>query len=68
MIEPSHSAAAQPTDGPGAARVGNAEGSSLSGPPAELRMTIQVKRAATGQVETFELVGHVQESENDSNT
>jgi len=59
MIEPSHSAAVQPTDGLGAARVGDAGGSSLSGPPAELRMTIQVTRAATGLVETFELTGHV---------
>jgi hypothetical protein len=29
----------------------------LQGPPAELRMTIEVKRAATGQTEVFELIG-----------
>jgi hypothetical protein len=32
----------------------------LVGPPAELRMTIQVIRYATGQVETYELVGKTQ--------
>ncbi len=30
----------------------------LQGPPGELHATIQIKRAATGLVETFELVGH----------
>ncbi len=29
----------------------------LQGPPAELRLTIEVKRAATGQTEVFELIG-----------
>ena len=67
MIEPSHSAAADMIDGPREARAGNAGGSSLIGPPAELRMTIQITRAATGLVETFELVGH-QEHEDGSNT
>lgn len=32
--------------------------SNLQGQPGELRMTIEVKRAATGKVDTFELVGH----------
>jgi hypothetical protein len=30
----------------------------LEGPPAELRFTLTIKRAATGKVETFEMVGH----------
>lgn len=30
----------------------------LQGQPGELRMTIEVKRAATGKTDTFELVGH----------
>lgn len=29
----------------------------LSGEPGEVRMTIEVKRAATGEVDVFELVG-----------
>lgn len=33
-------------------------GSDLQGQPGELRMTIEIKRAATGKVDTFELVGH----------
>jgi hypothetical protein len=33
-------------------------GSNLQGQPGELRMTIEIKRAATGKVETFEVVGH----------
>jgi hypothetical protein len=43
----------------------------LQGPPAELRLTVNVKRAATGQTETHELVGHVihePESQNGSDT
>lgn len=47
----------------------------LQGQPGELRMTIEVKRAATGKVDTFELVGHadpeklkqILESENERN-
>ena len=31
----------------------------ISGPPAEVKMVIQVKRAATGEVETHTLVGYV---------
>lgn len=34
-------------------------GNSLQGQHGELRMTVQVKRAATGLVEEFELVGGV---------
>ena len=30
---------------------------SLTGQPGELRMTIQIKRAATGETETHELIG-----------
>lgn len=30
----------------------------LQGQPAELRFTVEIKRAATGQVETYEMVGH----------
>lgn len=29
----------------------------LQGQPGELRFTIEVKRAATGEVETYEMVG-----------
>lgn len=31
----------------------------LNGKPGELRFTVEVKRAATGKVETFELIGKV---------
>jgi hypothetical protein len=31
----------------------------LQGKPGELRFTIEVKRAATGKVETFEMIGKV---------
>lgn len=31
----------------------------LEGEKAELRFTVEIKRAATGKVETFEMVGHV---------
>ena len=31
----------------------------LNGQPGELRMTIEIKRATTGKVETYELVGKV---------
>jgi len=37
----------------------------LVGPPAELHMTIQVTRKATGLVETFELVGKVEQENQD---
>ena len=30
----------------------------LQGPPAELRFTLSIKRAATGLVETYDMVGH----------
>jgi len=30
----------------------------LQGQPGELRMTIEIKRAATGKVDVIELVGH----------
>ena len=30
----------------------------LKGQPGELRMTIEIKRAATGKVDVIELVGH----------
>ena len=33
-------------------------GSNLQGQPGELRMTIEIKRAATGKVDTVELVEH----------
>lgn len=40
----------------------------LGGQPGELRFTIEVKRAATGETETFELVGKVtDEEEEDDN-
>lgn len=32
--------------------------SDLKGQPGELRATIQIKRKATGKVETYEIVGH----------
>lgn len=35
----------------------------LQGQPGEVRMTIEVKRAATGKVETFELIGTVEADE-----
>jgi len=31
----------------------------LSGPPAELRFTLEITRAATGEKEIVEMVGHV---------
>lgn len=33
-------------------------GSNIVGEPGELRMTVEVKRKATGLVEKYELVGH----------
>ena len=35
----------------------------LTGQPAELRFTLEVKRAATGKVETYEMVGHADPEE-----
>ena len=37
----------------------------IQGQPAEVRMTIEVKRAETGEVEIFELVGTVEQGEYD---
>ena len=37
----------------------------LNGKPGELRMTIEVKRAATGKVETYDLIGTPIESDED---
>lgn len=39
--------------------------SNLQGQPGELRMTVEVTRAATGKTETFELVGTVLPQESD---
>lgn len=39
--------------------------SELSGQPGEVRMTIEVKRAATGETETYELVGKIGSEEED---
>ena len=33
--------------------------SELTGPPAELRFTIEITRKATGEVESYEMIGHV---------
>ena len=30
----------------------------LKGPPAELRFTVTIKRAATGATETYDMIGH----------
>jgi hypothetical protein len=38
----------------------------LQGKPGELRFTVEIKRAATGKVETFEMIGRVQEDGGDS--
>ena len=32
----------------------------LQGQPGEVHMTIEIKRAATGKVETYNLVGHLE--------
>lgn len=37
--------------------------SDLIGQPGELRFTVQVKRAATGETETHELIGHIGQDE-----
>ena len=39
--------------------------SNLQGQPGEIRMTIHIKRAATGETETHELVGKVMDEVND---
>ena len=38
----------------------------LQGKPGELRFTIEVKRAATGKVETYELIGKVNDDGGDA--
>jgi len=35
----------------------------LAGAPGELRMTIEIKRAKTGKIETYELVGNLDDIE-----
>ena len=35
----------------------------LTGEKAELRFTLEIKRAATGKVETYEMVGHADPEE-----
>ena len=49
--------------------------SDLTGQPGELHFTVQVKRAATGETEAYELIGHIgqdeqptEENENGSDT
>lgn len=37
--------------------------SSLNGQPGELRFTVEVRRAATGEVETYEMVGKIADEE-----
>lgn len=36
----------------------------IGGEPAELRFTITIKRAATGEEETHELIGHIEPEAN----
>lgn len=36
----------------------------LNGNPGELRLTIEVRRAATGKVETLEMIGKVEDGGN----
>ncbi len=38
-------------------------GPALNGQPGELHFTIEVKRAATGEVETYQLVGKIDEEQ-----
>lgn len=40
--------------------------SELNGQPGELRFTVEVKRKATGKVETYELIGKVGEQKKES--
>jgi hypothetical protein len=35
----------------------------LNGQPGELRFTVEIKRAATGKTERFELIGKVEKKE-----
>ena len=35
----------------------------LTGQPGELHFTVQVKRAATGETKTYELIGHIGQTE-----
>jgi hypothetical protein len=37
--------------------------SELKGPPADITFTVTVKRAATGIEETYNMVGHIQPTE-----
>lgn len=34
----------------------------LNGQPGEVRMTIEIRRAATGETETYELIGNIAET------
>ncbi len=34
----------------------------LQGPPAELRFTVSITRAATGEVEHFDMVGRIEQA------
>ena len=34
----------------------------LNGQPGEVRMTIEIRRAATGKTETYELIGNIAET------
>ena len=38
----------------------------LAGPPAEFRFALEIKRAATGQTETIELIGKVNDNGGDT--
>lgn len=40
--------------------------SDLTGKPGEVRMTIEIVRAATGETETFELVGTIADEQEES--
>ena len=61
------SAAAEATGGSLEAREGSG-GLSLVGPPAEVRMTLQITRAGTGKVDVVELVGRIEGVPDGSNT
>jgi transcription elongation GreA/GreB family factor len=41
------------------AKMGNSQ--ELKGKPGELRCTVEIKRAATGKVETYELIGKAED-------
>ncbi len=38
----------------------------LKGQPGEVRFTVEVKRAATGKVETYEMVGRIEDNGSNS--